>query len=532
MIWLLPVFIVLWLALGTWVPVVAALLLLVPRVRRWVRARIHFSRRGVGVTALVIAVAAGVVVAIPDGRLPIPQMPGVLAAPSYIGRPSIPKPIDAQEVPAHPYLAANGTNSMHNDPYASDAYTWAGPVGSQPVVDTAWFGIEECATLTFDSRGRVVALCGDIDGATLHVIDPDSMLKLATKDLPSRGDSDKPPWQDLCGGAYMFLDNQDRAVLATTDRRILAVSTADGEGKAELTTDESWDLKPYIPEGDCLIALMPDWSGRIWWVTQGGLVGTVSPETDEVGVHDLGEKIYNSFAVDETGGVYVVTETAFYRLGASAEGDPTVTWRSEYDRGAHVKPGQLSQGSGTTPTLLDDGVVAITDNADPRMNVVFLQRDTGEVICKQPVFTDDASATENSLVSMGSGVVVENNYDYGSPLRTVLGRATEPGFARVDLVDGECELVWTNDDVIAPSSVPKGSWATGLVYAYTKRPTWTGVSAWYVTAIDAHTGRHSWSVRTGTGILLNNHYASLNIAPDGTIWIATLAGLVRVRDRS
>ena len=34
-----------------------------------------------------------------------------------------------------------------------------------------------------------------------------------------------------------------------------------------------------------------------------------------------------------------------------------------------VKPSQVDAGSGTTPTIMDNGYVAITDNADP-MNVV------------------------------------------------------------------------------------------------------------------------------------------------------------------
>ncbi len=205
-------------------------------------------------------------------------------------------------------------------------------------------------------------------------------------------------------------------------------------------------------------------------------------------------------------------------------------WRTAYDRGEERKPGQLSRGSGTTPTLLDGDVVAITDNAEPRMNVVFLDRRTGREICRQPVFGKGASATENSLVSLGSAVLVENNHGYRSPLSTVLGLATEPGLARVDLAGGKCELRWTSDQV-APSSVPKASWATGLAYTYTKRPTWTGVSAWYVTATDVETGRVRWSVRTGLGTLLNNHYAAITLGPDSSLWIATLGGLVRVRDR-
>jgi len=84
------------------------------------------------------------------------------------------------------------------------------------------------------------------------------------------------------------------------------------------------------------------------------------------------------------------------------------------------KPGSLSQGSGTTPTLLDpdgpggrDGYVAITDNADERMHVLVYRRDpalpaAGRLVCRVPVF--GAGATEPVKVTLvpdvGLGVVV------------------------------------------------------------------------------------------------------------------------------
>jgi hypothetical protein len=528
-IWLLLAVLAAWMAFGPLVLAVAGLALLVPRVRWWVHDRVRVTRRAVGITALALLAVVAAVVVIPDGRLPIPPSPGVLAAPTYLGRPAAPKPVRADEVPAHPHLAANGLNSMHNDAWATDAYEVAGPLGRQPEVDTAWFGVEECATITFDREGRMVALCGDINGPSLHVIDPETRRKRASMDLPERQKSDKKPWEDLCGGAYMYLDNRDRAVLVTTDRQVRAVSTTNASGDPVLTTDEEWDLKPYVPHSDCLIALLPDWSGLIWWLSQDGLVGTIDPGSGDVKVHDLGESIYNSFAVDKAG-AYVVSEEALYLLEAGGDGTPEVAWRAPYDRGAEKKPGQLSQGSGTTPTLLDDGVVAITDNAEPRMNVIFLRRDTGKEICKSPVFDKNRSATENSLVSLGDAVLVENNYGYRGPQSTMLGFATEPGIARVDLDGTDCETTWTSD-LIAPTSVPKASWATGLAYVYTKRSTWTGVSAWYVTAVDVVTGRAMWSVRTGNGTQFNNHYAAMTLGPDGSLWIATMAGLVRVRDR-
>ena len=80
-------------------------------------------------------------------------------------------------------------------------------------------------------------------------------------------------------------------------------------------------------------------------------------------------------------------------------------------------------------------------------------------------------------------------------------------------------------------AAPGSRWATGLVYAYTKRPTWWGVSAWYLTGIDVRTGRAMFAVRTGTGVLLNDDRAALTLAPDGTAYVATLGGMVSVHDR-
>ena len=516
---------VLWYAVGPWVLVAVVLALLVPAVRRAARPRHPWWTTLVLVTVAAVLVAVAVV--LPDGRLPIPPGPGALVTPSFTGGPATPQPI-AMEVPQHPQLAANGRSSMHDDGWASDAYAGLGPLGRDPEVDTSWYGLEECATLAFDRHERLIALCGDRRGPTLHVLGRD-MHPLATRKLPDRPDvPGKHAWENLCAGAYFYLDPQDHAMVATTDARILEFATSDADGRARLKQVRSYDVSAAVPDGDCLVALMPDWSGRIWFVTQDGVVGTVDPDTSKVHETALREGIFNSIAVDEHG-VYVVTDTALYRLSADPAGRPRVDWRAAYDRGEEQKPGQLSRGSGTTPTVLPGGRVAITDNAEPRMNVAFYDTDTGREVCQAPVFAKGASATENSLVSVGDGVIAENNYGYAGPQSTLLGQATSRGIARVDLDGGACRVAWTSDE-IAPTSVPKVSLANGLLYAYTKRPTWWGVSAWYLTALDARTGRTAFSVRTGLGTLMNNHYAAVTLAPDGSAYIATLGGMVRVRD--
>ncbi|MBF4161217.1 hypothetical protein ISG29_05895 [Nocardioides sp. CBS4Y-1] len=518
----------LWFGLGPLVPVLSVLALTVPRVRRRVWPWLRPTRRTLGGVAAGVVLVAGLVWVVPDGRLPIPTGSGAWVTPGYTGRPIETKPIDLK-IPQNEAMAPNGRSSMHEDAWASDAHPGPGPTGLSPQVDSAWYGVEECATLAFDSQGRMVGLCGTRSGPQLRVIDPESMRPLATKNLPDRPDSDKPPWADLCAGAYFYLDADDHAVVATTDRRILTVSTSDGSGDPDLATLDETDLSAVMPADDCLLAVLPDSAGRTWFVTQGGRIGYVT-DGGRPRVLDLGEEVANSISSDADGGVYAVTVDALYRLHAGGSG-PVVDWRTPYERGSGVKPGQLSQGAGTTPTLMPGGLIAITDNANPRMHVIVLRTGDGSEVCQTEVFDDDASATENSLVLVGpTGLVVENNEGYSSPLRTLLGRRPAGGLARVDVRDGRCSLTWTSPEV-APSSVAKLSLATGLLYAYTKRKSWLGVDAWYLTAIDPTTGRTAWSVRTGRGPLYNNHYSAITLGPDGSAYVATLAGLVRVRDR-
>src|SRR5205085_104467 len=144
-----------------------------------------------------------------------------------------------------------------------------------------------------------------------------------------------------------------------------------------------------------------------------------------------GQDIENSFAVDQDGAVYVVTSKALYRFDVGPGGRPKITWREGYPNIGVQKPGQGDAGSGTTPTLMDHGLISITDNADP-MDILVYRRGRNvsgkRLVCRQPVFHKGASASDNSLVAAGRGMVVENNYgpimlgpDNGSVYVGVLG---------------------------------------------------------------------------------------------------------------
>jgi len=103
---------------------------------------------------------------------PIPPLPTDVLSESFTGTPAPKQPISHPAIPTHPFLSPTGTNSMHNDSYASDAYRVSGPLGRDLQVRSATYGISECATMAFDSRGRIVGLCGGLQGFTMKIIDP------------------------------------------------------------------------------------------------------------------------------------------------------------------------------------------------------------------------------------------------------------------------------------------------------------------------------------------------------------------------
>lgn len=470
------------------------------------------------------------------GAVPIPPGPADGTVAAFEGRPAGADPVRSRRIPQHPFLAANGRNSMHDDAYASDAYAGPGPLGRNLRLTTATYGLEECATIAFDRQGRIEAMCGGLEGSRLMLLDPETMDVLAAHPMPPRKvNPETSPLQDICAGAYFYLDHRDRAVIATTDARIWVVGQSETPVGTGFELLREYDLSAHVPQDDCLVAMLPDWDGRIWFVTQEGGVGTVDPRNGRVrSVRLEGERIVNSFATDETGGVFIVSDHAMYRFDAGPRGRPAVTWRETYDRGSTKKPGQLSQGSGTTPTLVGRDLVVITDNADPRMRVIAYRRGAeprrNREVCRQPVLGRHRSATENSIVAVGRAVLVENNFGYTGPAATTLGATTAPGIARVDLGRDGCSVRWTSREV-APTSVPKASLANGLLYVYTK-PAGEPSDPWYVTAIDVDTGRTAWRRLTGTGSQWNNHYAAIYLGPDGSLYVATLAGLVRLKDGS
>ena len=300
-----------------------------------------------------------------------------------------------------------------------------------------------------------------------------------------------------------------------------------------------------------------DWQGRIWFYLSGSSATTDSPgipgavymldpamyPADEAvkfyQLIDPDEQIRNSFAITKTG-VYIVTSKKMYRLGFDAKGDLQPVWEAEYENAGYIKPGQYNAGSGTTPTILGEGkYVAITDNADPDMQVVVYRTEANvppkdRVVCEVPVFQyADGGALDNSLLGSGLSLIIENNYGYDFDYEALTTTRSEPGFERIDIdQDGNgCTKVWVNTEIASTASA-KLSTKTGLIYTYSRKyDKKHDVWVYYWTALDFHTGEAVWQKMAGAGHeRFDTIWPALYVGPNETLYVGLLGGLAALRD--
>ena len=139
------------------------------------------------------------------------------------------------------------------------------------------------------------------------------------------------------------------------------------------------------------------------------------------------EEIQNSFSVAEDG-IYIVSNIAIYKLRFNEETkliemDPK--WEKTFlEKGDQMyyndftqKKGQLNNGSGTTPTLMDDRFVIIGDNDYHQINLVIYSQEDGSLVSRHKLFKYDSSACENSVVAYKNSLFIANTYNYIDPFK-------------------------------------------------------------------------------------------------------------------
>jgi len=469
-------------------------------------------------------------------------------------------------------------NSIHDDGSASDRSPYAALAGSVSLEGSffhpgARFG-GVCTTFATTSHGSVVTMSMSYKHVRLLVLHPETLVVQATLELPRRSMPSvfrlmnprvrDAMFRDVTGGAYFFIDDQDRVVVAAADERIWIVRTHDGTRPvAELVARIELGVDS---KSDALVAVVPAWPTsnaepkRYFYATKRGIVGLVelvsvaapaTPRdepvaftrqwTERVDESDhTGHPVIGNGLAANRNGLFLVSCRKLYRYVSAPEGlkrAGSFTYATAKERKGPV-PGRFNIGSGTTPTLMDDRFVAIGDDSLPMKVFVCEQRDLASSASIE-VFGKDGCC-ELSFIAYGSSIVITNTYGYTNPTSW---DGTKPGgMAKVDVASTSplrlaLDPSWgaNASDTDTGSSTPKLSLGDGLVYAYALDRRSRTDHRWRLFGVDFRTGKRTLDVEVFDDRRFrerhDNGWGILSLLPNGDVFVGMWRGFIRIRGR-
>ncbi|KAL2682318.1 hypothetical protein Neosp_006768 [[Neocosmospora] mangrovei] len=441
----------------------------------------------------------------------------------------------------------------------SDDYL--GPLGVSPKVstvaqtaaylfwgnDSSLLAAMACATEKAD-----VAFC-------LAALDPDTMEPLVHWSAPNRTTVSNY-WQII----------GQKIILPTLEGFVVELERVGTGSETTFRNVREIDLSNTVATGSIIAQAGYTDDGNLWFAaTPAPLVGVFGTNSSTVGyiepdgaIHSISldnHVIENGVAVNGKT-VYIVTGPSgsedhpdaaghFYAFQAGKNGEVVVSYNETYPAGSGIKPGGLSRGSGSTVGLLGQKYVAITDNADDRINlVVYRQADAiGEnessFVCSVPLFQHNGSANEAALTTHFDGTtysaMITNCYNSPSfkdmDSSDINGRqndlsVTSPGVTRVQVTeDGECSVVW---DLPLIATMTTLSTSSGVLYAYTQDIDLAknGEYVWYVAAFNYTTGEEAWRKRVGAGGVFYPGLSHIQLGPKGRIYEGVVGGVAWMED--
>lgn len=467
------------------------------------------------------------------------------------------------EPPVNPYLADSPWPMSHRNPYQQASSPYKGPSKRMPDENFSHLnGLPGSITITFSPKypdGSRVIWAGN----------QRSVFKAGFKDKKlidiAKVKKEGFRWIDIMNadigisGAYTILDKDNIFYVPRFTRLYAYGDVTKGDPASEIEMKRCFEIPEtrLIDKKEMIIGINMTWDGMIAMVTDKGLVCVVSRAFDQAFYFrfDSDEEISNSIAVDEKGGIYVVTSKKMYRVQWTGTklttNEDQGGWTADYETGGDISGIRLGQGSGSTPTLMgtkgQDRFVAITDGQELMHLVLFWRDEIPEdweqipgtkdlrIAAQIPVLFGDKdaiqSSSEQSVCVRGYGTLVVNNQlniDTESKLWAIL-KSGDPdvapyGAEKFEWNPDKRELtsVWVNQEISLPNGIPSMSAATNLIYDVGQRD-----GTWTFEALDWDTGESVFHYDMGK-FWYNSTWAATVIGPCGTLNSGAVMGIMSV----
>ena len=502
-------------------------------------------------------------------------------------------------------------SGSHRASYAQGSSPFVGPSDSVNTesahLELPGAGIPVIVSFSAPYKDGGRATWSTVTGADAAIVKVDhETFEIIDWYIPGDREVDPPTFTLGLSGAYTAIDSENRFIVGRTRFVSFFGDSTDGDRSSPIELKKRIFMpdEVFCNESDVIAGMSLTYDGHLAFATELGNLFVIPSDADP---NDLGdvpvisanpdcatadaadlEIVSNSVAIDENGGIYVLTSAAMYRFDWDGSA-LSLGWRAEYQTAEEVpSPIRLGPGSGSTPSLMgtaaaDDRFVVITDGLG-LMNLVLFWRDevpadwepiaSGKdprIACEIPIdFGTGATEaiSEQSVAVRGYSAVVVNdllrNPTINPPSMLALGAVAQNtvsaleggipekaprGLVRIDW-DPEtrsCETIWANSEVSVPNGIPSISQGSGLVYGAGQRN-----GQWGLEGLDFETGESRLWVEAGPGtcrpelmMILsilpgvadvlevvpdsceNSFYAATTVGPNGTVYQGTLNGVSR-----
>lgn len=550
---------------------------------------------------LIAGLAAAVMLLMPPGERPVPgrQWPALSAAPDL---PEALRGSDAGMLlaPKNTELA-DGVNALpHGDPAQQNATAISGPMDVtrrlKPEEITYRFlgpGYFGAYTSGLYPDGRRVVWANGVNG--IYKLDSETYDILAHRPGDRAGKFTKvwadritasldrnnsvwnlptamkavSPLMDI-SGVYCVVGKNGWFYIANRDGSIRAYGDAvEGDADSDIVEKGVFRL-PETAAGPT-VGMNMTYDGWIVYPTENGYLVAISSDltrhhlvrlnhADRENTDSLGVGygwVRNSIALDDKGGIYVVSRNHLHKVVWTGEGfskdGKDGAWVAEYRNG---KGG----GSGATPALMgfggEDRLIALTDG-DDRMNVTLMWRDdipedwtrlpgapSRRIAGLAPVTMGPLNLekiqSEQTVIVAGYGVLVVNNQPRNVPFFMpkdggVNGLFIGPLGSHPDIqpygvqkfqwdpVSRKLYSAWVNADVSSPNGVPWVSLGTRQVYFIGARN-----NEWTLEALNWDTGAETFHYVVG-GQKYNSEFSGPTLDEKGRIFYGAIWGRVLLK---
>ncbi len=367
-------------------------------------------------------------------------------------------------------FAGPKTAFMHDDALSSDVFS--GTVPSNKLNFTFETKQGAVPTILLGSDGFLQVICvrnESTDGSMrrtpyLLLLNSESMETLATLKLPAG---------TALNNIYGYLNQNDELMLAN-GKSIYQITHIQQNNKWSFSIKNEYKLENAADDFE-FVGITPDWEGNIWFASYDSQAGFLNPKNGQFSVISLSnikdEIVANSIS-SSPAGTAIATTHAIYVLHLK-NGKPEILWKAKYDRGTKVKPGQLSWGTGSSPTFFGPKsgfeYLTLLDNGTEATHLNIYSSESGKLITSELAFEGDPEqGSENSPIAFGNSVIIASTYGFPYPASSSATNEKgelKNGVQRFDVnADGNgAKVVWFNKDVRS-TSVPKMGKDSGKIH--------------------------------------------------------------------